>query len=70
MYTDETGVEQVGNVTLHSTDGPLGNDLEVRVTFGHTEILVEARDKAKGENFPVRTTVDFCHSEISSDCVK
>ena len=43
---------------LHSTDGPLGERLEVRVTSGHTEVLVEARDKSKGENFPVRKT-DF-----------
>ena len=55
-YIDESGVVQV---ILCSTNGPLGDSLEVRVTFGHTEILVEARDKSKGENFPVRTTVDF-----------
>ena len=62
LYTDESGVEQVGQVTLHSTDGPLGQNLEVRVTVGHTEILVEARDKSKGKNFPVRSTVDFISS--------
>ena len=55
MYTDETGVEKIGSVTLHSTDGPLSKSLEVRVTVGHTELLVEARDKTE--------------SEISSDCI-
>ena len=59
MYTDESGVEQVEKVTLQSTDGPLGKSIEVQVTFGHTEILVKARDKSKGENFPVETTVNF-----------
>ena len=62
MYTDEPGVAKVGQVTLHSTDGPLSQSLEVRVAVGHTELLVEARDKSKGENFPVRITVDFISS--------
>ena len=59
VHTDESGVEQVGQVILNSTDGPLGNDIEVRATFGNTETLVQARDKSKGENFPVRTIIDF-----------
>ena len=59
MYIDEEGVKKLGHFELRSSDGPLGQDLEVRVTFGHTELMVEARDKSKNEDFKVNTVVDL-----------
>ena len=59
MYIDEEGVVTLGQVRLESSNGPLGQDLEVRVTFGHTELMVEARDKSKNEDFKVNTVVEY-----------
>lgn len=58
-YIDEPGVNRLGCVTLENPHGPLGKKLEVRVTFGGTELLFEARDLQNDEDFPVQTTIDF-----------
>ena len=59
MYCGEPEVEQIGEVIMESPEGSLGDDIELRVTFGHTEILVEARDTQKGEDFSVKTSLSF-----------
>ena len=59
LYRDEPEVERIGEVKLESPKGPLGDDIELRVTFGHTEILVEARDTQKLEDFSVKTSLNF-----------
>ena len=59
LYVDEPGVNQLGCMTMRSPQGPLGVDLELQLTFGGTEILAEARDKSRGENFPVSMTLYF-----------
>ena len=66
MYINEEGVMKLGQVRLRSSKGPLGQDLEVRVTFGHTELMVEARDKSKNEDFKVNTVVDYDSYKVLS----
>ena len=58
-YVDEAGVTRLATAILTSPSGPLSNNIETRVTCGHTELLVEARDKAQGDEFPVKVMLDF-----------
>ena len=58
-YCDEDGVTNVGKIKLKSRSGYFGEDIEIKVTFGHTELLVEARDTSKGDDFLVKAYLDF-----------
>ena len=55
-YVDEPGVTKVGTAKLHSV---VEDCLEVKLTFGHTEMLIEAREKDRGGDFPMKISVDF-----------
>lgn len=57
-YIDEPGVQNLGHVRLKNKKGPLSNDLEVRLTFGFTELFIEAMDKANSSS-SAKTAVDF-----------
>ena len=59
MYVDEPGLTQVATAKLSSSSGPLSNNVEIRVTFGHTEMLVEARDADKEKQYQMKVTLDF-----------
>ena len=58
-YIDEPEVTKVASATLVSPSGPFSRNIETRVTFGHTEMLIEARDAEKGEAYQMRVTLDF-----------
>ena len=62
VYIDDPEVQEVGKIALRSPTGSLGEYLEIRITFGDTELLVEARDLSRGEKYQVSTTLDF-HSD-------
>ena len=64
LYIDESGVKKVGAAILTSSRGPLGKRVKTRVTFGHTELHIEATDATKDVNhdedeFPMKISVDF-----------
>lgn len=59
FYIDDPDVQKLGKITLRSQGRPLGNYLEIRITFGDTELLIEARDQDRGDKFQVSTTIDF-----------
>ena len=61
MYVDEPGVRHLGSVTLTNPSGPKGEKSELQLTFGSTEILVEAQDVSRGDISPVSMTIDFLH---------
>ena len=58
-YCDEDDVTEVGKIELKSSSGYFGDDIEIKVSFGHTELLVEARDTSKGDDFLVKANMDF-----------
>ena len=58
-YVDEPGLIKVATATLESPRGPLSDNVENRVTFGYTEMVVEARDADKEEQYPVKVSLDF-----------
>ena len=55
-YVDEPGVTKVAAAVL---DNFIGDSVEIKLTFGYTEMLIEAREKDGGDNYPVKITVDF-----------
>ena len=59
IHVDEPGVTKLATARLESSSGPLSK-IETRVTCGHTELIVEARDKKQGEEFPMKVVLDFC----------
>ena len=59
LYIDEPGVSKICTMVLKSPSGPLSLQLETLVTFGHTELLVCARDVLKGEGYPLKCSIDF-----------
>ncbi|MBR8834292.1 MAG: HSP70 family protein [Stigonema ocellatum SAG 48.90 = DSM 106950] len=58
-YTDESGVEKLGELTVEMPDttGGINREVEVTMYFGKTEIKVEAKDKTSGKQ--CSTTLRF-----------
>lgn len=57
-YVDELGVEEQGHITVQLKRAGKDQKIEVKATFGGTEIGVQARDVAPGGDI-VDTTIDF-----------
>ena len=55
-YVDEPEVTKIGEAVLSNFTG---DNLEVKLTFGFTEMLIEARDTSEKDDFPVKITIDF-----------
>ena len=58
IHVDERGVTRLATAELQSFSGPLSK-IEIRLTCGHTELLVEARDTKQEKEFPIKLTLDF-----------
>ena len=58
MYTDEDGVEKCGEVEIQLPGTGSDREIEYQLTFGGTELEVQARDLRQGGDV-ARTTVDF-----------
>ena len=56
MYTDESDVKQIGEGRLENITS---RDVEVKITYGYTELLVEAREKDKSGEYAMKVMVDF-----------
>ena len=69
LYVDEDGVEKIGQFEVKMPDTELGRkrELETRVTFGGTELLIEGREITREGSETVKTTVDFLSDIASND---
>lgn len=63
-YTDETGVEKIGElkVAMPDVNGGLNRQVEVDIYFGQTEIKVEAKDLTSGKNYNTSLTFFSAYS--------
>ena len=59
LYCDEAKMYKVGELNLESPRGFLSDDIKLKVTFRHNEILVEARGTQREDGFPVETFATF-----------
>lgn len=69
-YTDEDGVEKIGELTVEMPDttGGLNREVEVTMYFGKTEIKVEANDKTSGKKYNTSLSFSSTYSpEILGD---
>uniref|UniRef100_A0AAU0MVK8 Heat shock protein family A member 12 variant X7 n=1 Tax=Urechis unicinctus TaxID=6432 RepID=A0AAU0MVK8_UREUN len=57
-YCSDTGVDQLGNITVQLPGSGLDRRVEVKIMFGGTEITVEGRDCRPGGS-SAKTTVNF-----------
>jgi hypothetical protein len=66
-YIDEEGVRQIGkvSVTVPNINRGLDRQIELSMSFGGTEITVEARALPSGE--PVTATVDFASTYLPEE---
>ena len=64
VYVDEEGVEKLGQIRLENKDGSLSSNLEIRMTFGFTELLMEAMDHKKRKT-TARTSLDFLSDSLA-----
>ena len=55
-YVDEPGVSELGDTCFTNVSCDC---VEMRVTFGYTELLIEARENDSQGDFPMKLTVDF-----------
>ena len=58
QYTDEEGVDEVGKITIELPGVGIGRRVEYSITFGSTELEVEARDLRPG-GARTTCTLDF-----------
>ncbi|OKH41616.1 chaperone protein [Calothrix sp. HK-06] len=63
-YTDESGVEQIGELTVEmpNTSGGLNREVEVGMYFGKTEIKIEAKDKTSGKQYSTKLRFSSTYS--------
>lgn len=66
-YTDEEGIEKVAEVTIDLPGEGLDREVELSVTFGGTEIQVEAWDPRPGGDRQT-CTIDFLQNWDQSEC--
>ena len=67
-YVDENGVEKIGElmIDLSSTVGSLDRQVEVSMSFGKTEIIVNARDIKTGKTYDTNLQFSATYSAKSN----
>ena len=59
QYIDDPGVERIATAILYSSGHSLASCIETKVTVGHSELWIEAREARQGDYFPMKVSLDF-----------